>query len=409
MRPPDGSEQDMRSGMRGEEMRALRQSLRLSQAELKEDLNRRLGRSYDKPKISRWENGRDPIPEDVAIELGRMTTGRAREARVIALANQKGGVGKTTSALNLAYALAIRGCRALLVDLDPQATATVALLAGGAVDAYRQGRTMAHVILHGRSLRETIFVAGTEVGAERRLPFGLAPSHIDLAEVDSKREPGFDAALREKLDEIRGDHDYVVIDAPPNLGMLTWMALTAAQDVIIPVRTEPYDTMGVGLILGTVNKVQRRLNPGLRLGGILPTQYSRRKAVDREVLGHLVAAMGDRGMVLRRSISSLAPDIRASALRARSSASSRPWRSARIIACAAARSVGRDVGLVPHGLDASTSWAILEVERRMNKNIISRPAPVARFAVASANQFLRADSRADQPRSSPHHRPATAR
>ena len=298
MRPPDGSEQDMRSGMRGEEMRALRQSLRLSQAELKEDLNRRLGRSYDKPKISRWENGRDPIPEDVAIELGQMTTGRAREARVIALANQKGGVGKTTSALNLAYALAIRGCRALLVDLDPQATATVALLAGGAVDAYRQGRTMAHVILHGRSLRETIFVAGTEVGAERRLPFGLAPSHIDLAEVDSKREPGFDAALREKLDEIRGDHDYVVIDAPPNLGMLTWMALTAAQDVIIPVRTEPYDTMGVGLILGTVNKVQRRLNPGLRLGGILPTQYSRRKAVDREVLGHLVAAMGDRGMVL---------------------------------------------------------------------------------------------------------------
>ena len=72
----------------------LRQSLRLSQAELKEELNPRLGRSYDKPKISRWENGRDPIPEDVAIELGRMTTGRAREARVIALANQKGGVGK---------------------------------------------------------------------------------------------------------------------------------------------------------------------------------------------------------------------------------------------------------------------------------------------------------------------------
>ena len=141
-------------------------------------------------------------------------------------------------------------------------------------------------------------MAGTEVGAERRLPFDLAPSHIDLAEVDSKREPGFDAALREKLDEIRGDYDYIVVDAPPNLGMLTWMALTAAQDVIIPVRTEPYDTMGVGLILGTVNKVQRRLNPGLRLGGILPTQYSRRKAVDREVLGHLVAAMGDRGMVL---------------------------------------------------------------------------------------------------------------
>jgi chromosome partitioning protein len=284
--------------MQGEQMRELRQGLRLSQAELKNELNRRLGRSYDKPKISRWENAREPIPEEVAHELDRMTAGRARAARVIALANQKGGVGKTTSALNLAYALGIRGCRVLLVDLDPQATATVALLAGAAVEAYRQGRTMAHVILHGRALGEVVIAPRTELGDGRRLPFGLAPSHIDLAEVDSKREPGFDAVLREKLDEIRGDHDYVIVDAPPNLGMLTWMALTAAQEVIIPVRTEPYDTMGVGLILGTVNKVQRRLNPSLRLAGILPTQYSRRKAVDREVLEHLMAAMGEKGMVL---------------------------------------------------------------------------------------------------------------
>jgi chromosome partitioning protein len=286
------------TGMKGERMRELRQGLRLSQAELKDELNRRLGRSYDKPKVSRWENAREPIPDEVARELERMVAGQARVARVIALANQKGGVGKTTSALNLAYALGIRGCRVLLVDLDPQATATVALLAGAAVEAYRQGQTMAHVILHGRPLRKVVIAPGTELGPGQRVPFGLAPSHIDLAEVDSKREPGFDAALREKLDEIRSDYDYVIVDAPPNLGMLTWMALTAAQEVIIPVRTEPYDTMGVGLILGTVNKVQRRLNPGLRLAGILPTQYSRRKAVDREVLEHLVGAMGERGMVL---------------------------------------------------------------------------------------------------------------
>lgn len=279
-------------------MQDLRRQLRLSQADLKGLLNSRLKRSYDKPKISRWENGREPIPEDVAATLEGMMTSRPRDARIMVLANQKGGVGKTTSALNLAQAFAISGQRVLLVDMDPQATASVGLLAGGAVEVYRRGQTMAHVILGGRSIQEAIQAAGPEFMPERALPFDLAPSHIDLAEVDGRREPGFDAVLRERLDEVTAAYDYVVIDAPPNLGMLTWMALTAAQDVIIPVRTEPYDTMGVGLILGTVNKVQRRLNPGLRITGILPTQYSRRKSVDREVLGHLITAMGDKAPVL---------------------------------------------------------------------------------------------------------------
>jgi chromosome partitioning protein len=284
--------------MDGADFRDARRRLRLTQADLKDALNERLRRSYDKPKISRWENSREPIPADVAACLGHMLAGKPAHAHVIVLANQKGGVGKTTSALNIAYALTRHDARVLLIDMDPQATATVGLLASASIEAYRQGRTINEVVLGAKTLREVIAPRETILDSGRKLPFDLAASHIDLAETDSRREPGFDAVLREALDEVRGDYDFVVIDAPPNLGVLTWMALAAADEVIIPVRTEPYDAMGVGLILGTITKVQRRLNPSLRLAGILPTQYGRRKSVDREVLAHLAQAMADKAPVL---------------------------------------------------------------------------------------------------------------
>ena len=283
--------------MNGPAFRQIRFSLRLSQGDLKEELNRRLSRSYDKPKISRWENDKEAVPDDVADALSSMMRFQRHEARVLVLSNQKGGVGKTTSALNLAFAFAKLGLRVLLIDMDPQATATAGLLADGGVEVYRQGRTSAQLILSGKPAPEIIIGKG-EVICGRSIPFDFLASHIDLAETDGRREPGFDAALREAVDPLRGSYDWIVIDAPPNLGMLTWMSLAAGDEAIVPVRTEPYDTMGVGLIVGTIGKIQRRLNPGLRLSGILPTQYGPRKFVDREVLGHLVDMMQGRSPVL---------------------------------------------------------------------------------------------------------------
>ncbi len=277
--------------MDGATFRELRTRIRLSQGELADKLNAMLQRSYDKPKLSRWENGRDPVPDDVALALRQMAN--VRKARVVAFVNQKGGVGKTTSAVNVAYAASAQGAKVLLVDMDAQASATAwLLLLPGAIEAYRRRQTTFHLLLQEVPFEEAVVRAGTDV-AGRSLPFDFLPSHIDLMEADTRREPGLDIALKLVLDRLRGEYDLIVIDGPPNLGMLTWMLLAAADEVLIPVRTEPIDIMGVGLILATLRKVQRRTNMQLRIGGVLPTQYQRRKSVDREVLVSLRGALGE--------------------------------------------------------------------------------------------------------------------
>jgi len=121
------------------------------------------------------------------------------------------------------------------------------------------------VLLRGKPIAQCIVSAGETV-RDRAAPFDFLGSHIDLAEADSKREVGFEAMLREALEDIRSVYDFVVIDAPPHLGLLTWMALTAADKVIIPVRTEPPDVMGVGLLLETIKKFR---------GGLMPISQSR--------------------------------------------------------------------------------------------------------------------------------------
>jgi chromosome partitioning protein len=278
-------------------LRGLRLQLRLSQSALKDALNQALGRSYDKPRISRWENGHEPIPKEVERIVNAMADTRLCHARILVLANQKRGVGKTTSALNLACGFARQGARVLLVDLDPQATASVALMATGSVEAYRQGRTMAQVILRNQPITAAI-LGGNDPLLRGQGSFDLAPSHIDLAEADGRREPSLDIALREALKAVQNRYDVILIDAPPNLGVLTVMGLSAADAVLIPVRIEAYDSMGIELILAMICKIQRRLNRGLRVVGILPTQFRARKSVDREVLAQLIVALGKKVPVL---------------------------------------------------------------------------------------------------------------
>jgi len=281
----------------GENLRDARETLRLSQPELKELLNVMLKRSYDKSRISRWENSREPIPKEVAKAVVQMMHKRAAKARVIALANQKGGVGKTTSAMNVAAALRKNGLRVLLIDLDPQASASDWLLGREALQLHRGGRSVYHALLKGAEINTCIIPGKTELeGAQRS--FDIVSSHIDLAEADSRREPGFEHALSEVIEDVREDYDFIIIDAPPNLGLMTYMALVAADAVLIPVQTEPPDAMGVALLLDTVQKVQRRLNPRLRITGILPTRYNSRQAVDREVLHHLIQYTSGRAAVL---------------------------------------------------------------------------------------------------------------
>lgn len=153
------------------------------------------------------------------------------------------------------------------------------------------------MLLDDGPLQDAVVRAG-EVISGRVASFDFIGSHINLAGIDMRREPGFDAALQDAIDAVRTAYDYVVIDAPPNLGTLTWMALGAADLVVVPVQTEPYDAMGVSMILDTIRKVQRRLNTRLRIAGILPTRYSANLAIDREVLNHLINAMQDIAPVI---------------------------------------------------------------------------------------------------------------
>lgn len=190
--------------------------------------------------------------------------------KVIAIANHKGGVGKTTSSLNIGAGLARRGKKVLLIDMDPQANLTQSLgvkepefTVYGAIRGQYELRTMeVHKNLH------------------------LVPSTIDLsgAEIELSAETGREYILRELIEPLRNSFDYVIIDNPPSLGLLTVNCLTAADEVFIPLQAQYLALQGLSKLLEVIEKIRKRLNKQLELGGVFITQFDKRKVLNRNVV-----------------------------------------------------------------------------------------------------------------------------
>jgi chromosome partitioning protein len=207
-------------------------------------------------------------------------------AKIIAMCNQKGGVGKTTSTINLGAALAEYGRKVLLVDFDPQGALSVGL----GVNPMELDRTVYNLLMERGVSMEDILLKTVTPGMD------LLPSNIDLsaAEVQLVTEVARESSLSRALKPALSDYDFVIIDCQPSLGLLTVNALTAAHSVIVPLECEFFALRGVALLTETIEKVRERLNPELELDGILATMYDARTVHSREVLARVVQAFGDQ-------------------------------------------------------------------------------------------------------------------
>nr|VFK67781.1 MAG: chromosome segregation ATPase [Candidatus Kentron sp. UNK]VFK73219.1 MAG: chromosome segregation ATPase [Candidatus Kentron sp. UNK] len=216
-------------------------------------------------------------------------------AKIIAISNQKGGVGKTTTSINLSASLAAAKRRVLLIDLDPQGNTTM----GSGVDKNSLSASAYDVLMGEKELVDSLlFVEHSN--------YRLLPGNADLtgAEVALLDELAREMRLQRALDPVRGDYDYVIIDCPPTLSMLTLNALVASDAIMVPIQCEYYALEGLSALLETIGKIRAVLNPRLELDGLLRTMYDSRNKLSNQVSAQIIEHFGDKvyGTVIPRNV-----------------------------------------------------------------------------------------------------------
>ena len=204
---------------------------------------------------------------------------------IVSVTNQKGGVGKTTTAVNLGSCLAEKGRRTLIIDMDPQANASL----GVGIDVYRQNRTMYDVLIEERPFQEVV----CETAQENLL---LAPSHLDLSSADIMLANALDRPfiLRRALAPVADDYDFILIDCPPALNVLTINSLMAASHIIIPLESKFYALAGMAKLSETVANIKAKLDHDLQLLGVLVTMYDTRTNVHKTIYDQITNYFGQK-------------------------------------------------------------------------------------------------------------------